>query len=102
MDDDDGLRRAFVARTEELELAQRQLLAFRLESSLRAAFVAELQQSLSEALTRAERAEHELQLLRLAASALRLEGAFTVAEPEGRVRAEALRLLVPALEAALG
>ncbi len=62
----EALMRAFRERTAELEVAQQQVLAFRLESSVRAAYVAEMQQIAEEALSRAERAEHQLHLLRLA------------------------------------
>jgi hypothetical protein len=96
---DDPLLRAFIARTNDLEVAQRQLLAFRLEASLRAAFVLELQHTVAAALNRAEQAEHELRLARLALAEERAREAQRNAFDNERIRITALRLLTPILQA---
>jgi hypothetical protein len=95
----EDLSRAFAERTTELEIAQRQILAFRLEASVRAAFVLELQQALTEALARAERAEHELRLALFALAEERAREAIRIASDEERISDAAMRLIAPIIAA---
>ncbi len=96
---DEAFLRAFRERTAELESAQKQLLAFRLESSVRAAFIAELQQSTEEALSRAERAEHQLRLLRLERSHEAGRETSSASHDEEPATASPLHLVATAISA---
>jgi hypothetical protein len=96
---DQELLRAFSERTSELEVAQRQLLAFRLESSIRSAYISELQQTTAEALTRADKAEHELRLLRLQYAEMLAATQAASNFAEEQIRLQTLRTIMPAVMA---
>ena len=89
--------RVLADRTQALEEAQRQILAFRLQATLSSAYTADLEQSLAAALTRADRAEHECRMLRLINDESFAAVAAGAALNEDLIRAEVGRLLTNAV-----